>query len=71
MGLDIPDCPPKCSAPGVAMIRVIDMVFMMNQTKIPIRKLHIVNVPDMSGVIADQRHIIGICHNHREILPVD
>ncbi len=71
MRLDIPDCPPKCSAPGVAVIGVIDMVLMIDQTKIPIRELHIVDVPDMPGVVADQSHIMGICHNHREIFPVD
>lgn len=53
------------------MIGVIDMVLMIDQTKIPIRVLHIVDVPDMPGVVADQSHIMGICHNHREIFPVD
>ncbi len=71
MGLDIPDCPPKCSAPGVAMIWVTDFVLMIDQTKVPILQLHIVDIPDMPGIVADQCHIIGIRHNHRKILPVD
>ncbi len=71
MRLDIPDCPPKCPAPGMAVIRVIDMMLMIDQTKVPVGKLHIVDVPDMPGVIANQSHIVGICHNHREIVPVD
>lgn len=71
MGLDIPDCPPKCPTPRMAVIRVTDMVLMINQTKVPVGKLHTVDVPDMPGVIADQSHIKRIFHNHREIIPVD
>lgn len=71
MRLDISDRPPKCPAPGMAVIRVIDMMLMIDQTKVLIGKLHIVDVPDMPGVVADQSHIIGICHNHRKIFPVD
>lgn len=71
MGLDIPDCPPKCPAPGMAVIWMADMMFMIDQTKVPVGKLHIMDVPDMPGVVADQSHIVGICHNHCEILPVD
>jgi len=71
MGLDIPDCPPKCPAPGMAVIWMADMVLMINQTKVPVGKLHTVDVPDMPGVIADQSHIKRICYNHREIIPVD
>lgn len=71
MGLDIPDCPPKCPAPGMAMIRMIDMMLMIDQTKVPFNKLHIMDVPDMPGVVADQSHIVGICHNHREIFLID
>ncbi len=71
MRLDIPDCHLKCPAPGMAVIRVIDMMLMIDQTKIPILQLHIVDIPDMTGVVADQRHIICICHDYREILPVD
>lgn len=71
MGFDIPDCPPKCPAPGMAVIRMIDMMLMIDQTQIPISKLHIMDIPDMPGVVADQRHIIGIRYNHREIFPVD
>lgn len=71
MGLDIPDCPPKCPTPGMAVIRVIDMMFMIDQTNVLVGKLYIVDVPNMPGVIADQSHIIRICHNHREIFPVD
>ena len=71
MRLDIPDRPPKCPAPGMAVIRVIDVMLMIDQTKVPVGKLHIVDVPDMPGVIANQSHIVGICQNHREILPVD
>jgi len=71
MKLDIPDCPPKCPTPGMAVIRMTDMMLMIDQTKVPIGKLHIMDIPDMQDVIADQSHIIGIRHNHREILPVD
>ncbi len=71
MGLDIPDCPPKCPASGMAVIRVTDMMLMIDQTKVPVGKLHIVDAPDMPSVIADQSHIIGIRHDHREIFPVD
>lgn len=70
MGLDIPDRPPKCAASGVAMIRVADFMFVIDQTKIPVLQLHIIDIPDMPGVVADQGHIIGIRHNHREILLV-
>lgn len=70
MGLDIPDRPPKCAASGVAVIRVADFMLVIDQTKIPIHQLHIVDIPDMPRVVADQCHIIGIRHNHREILPV-
>lgn len=71
MGFDIPDRPPKCSTPKMAVIRVIDMVLMIDQTKVPILQLHIVDIPDMPGIVADQRHIIAIRNDHREILPVD
>lgn len=71
MGLNIPDRPPKCPTPVMAMVRMINMVLMIDQTKIPILQLHIVDVSNMPGVIADQCYIIGICHNHRKILPVD
>ena len=70
MGLDIPDRLPKCSAPGMAVIGVIDFVLMIDQTKIPILQLNIMDVPDMPGVIADQGHVIGICNDHRKIFPV-
>ena len=33
MRLDIPDCPPKYPAPGMAVIRVTDMILMIDQTK--------------------------------------
>lgn len=71
MGLDISDRPPKCPTLGMVVIRVADMVLMIDQTKVPVGKLHIVNIPDMTSAIADQSHIISICHNHREIFPVD
>lgn len=70
MGLNIPDRPPKCPTPGMAVIRMVDMMLMINQTKIPILQLHTADIPDMPGIIADQRHIIGIRYNHRKILPV-
>ena len=50
MGLDIPDRPPKCSTPRMAVIRVIDMVLMIDQTKVPILQLHIVDIPDMPSM---------------------
>ena len=71
MGFDIPDRLPKCSAPGMAVIGVTDFVLMIDQTKIPILQLNIVDVPDMPGVVADQCYIICIRHNHRKILSVD
>ena len=71
MGLDISDRPPKCPTLGMVVIRVADMVLMIDQTKVPVGKLHIVNIPNMTSVIADQSHIIGIRYDHREILPVD
>lgn len=64
-------CPPKCPTPGIAVIGVADMMLMIDQTKVPIGKLHIMDVPNMPGVIADQCHIIGIRHDHHKILPVD
>lgn len=70
MNLDIPDCPPKCPASGVAVIGLIDTVFMINQTKIPVFQLHIMDVPDVLCFIADQSHVIGIRNDHCEILPV-
>ena len=70
MGLDIPDCPPKCAASGVAVIGVTDFMLVIDQTKVPVLQLYIVDIPDMPGVVADQCHIIGIRHDHREILPV-
>ena len=70
MGLDIPDCPPKCHTPGMAMIRMVDMMLMINQTKVSILQLYIMDVPDVPGIVADQSHIICIRYNHRKILPV-
>lgn len=70
MGLDIPDRPPKCTASGMAVIRMIDFMLVIDQTKVPVRQLHIVDIPNMPGVVADQSHVIGVRHNHREILPV-
>lgn len=70
MRLDIFDCLPQRSASGVAVIRMIDFMLVIDQTKIPARQLHIMDIPDMPGVIANQSHIIGVRHNHREILPV-
>lgn len=71
MGLDIPDRPPKCTASGVAVIGVIDFMLMIDQTDVPILQLNIMDIPDMSGVVADQGYIKGIRHNHRKILLVD
>jgi len=71
MGLDISDRPPKCPTLGMVVIRVADMVLMIDQTKVPVGKLHIVNIPNMMSVIADQSHIIGIRHNHCEVFPVN
>lgn len=71
MGLDIPDCPPKCPASGMTVIGVVDFMLMIDQTKVPILQFHTVDVPNMPGVIADQCHIIGIRHDYREIFPVD
>ena len=71
MGLDIPDCPPKCAASGVAVIGVTDFVLMIDQTKIPILQLNIMDIPHVPRVIADQSYIKGIRHNHRKILSVD
>ena len=71
MGLNIPDRPPKCPTPGMAVIRMVDLMLMINQTKIPILQLHTVDIPDMPGIVADQGHITGIRHNHRKILSVD
>lgn len=70
MGLDIPDCPPKCPTPGMAVIWVTDFMLMIDQTKIPILQLHTVNVPNMPGIVADQGHIVGIRHNYREVFPI-
>lgn len=70
MRLDIFDCLPQRSASGVAVIGVIDFMLVIDQTKVPVRQLHIMDIPDMPGVVADQSHIIRICHNHRKILPV-
>lgn len=69
MGLDIPNRAPKCAASGVAVIRVADFMFVIDQIKISVLQLHIVDIP-MPGVVADQCYIIGIHHNNREILPV-
>lgn len=60
MGLDISDRPPKCPTLGMVVIRVADMMLMIDQTKVSILQLHIMDVPDMTGIIADQRHIIDI-----------
>lgn len=70
MGLDIPDRPPKCAASGVAVIRMVDFMLVIDQTKVPVRQLHIMDIPDMTGIVADQGHIISIRNDHREILPV-
>lgn len=70
MGLNISDRPPKCPTLGMVVIRVADMVLMIGHTKVPIFQLNIMDVPDMPGIIADQRHIISIRYNHRKILPV-
>ena len=71
MGLDIHDCPPKCPAPGMAVIRVTDFMLVIYQTKIPVFQLHIMDVPDVLCVIADQSHVKGIRNDYRKILPVD
>ena len=71
MGLNIPDCPPKCPAPGMSVIGVTDFVLMIYQTKVSILLLHTVDIPDMPGIVADQSHIICIRHNHRKIISVD
>jgi len=60
MGLDISDRPPKCPTLGMVVIRVADMVLMIDQTKVPVGNLHIVNIPDMTSIIADQSHIEGV-----------
>lgn len=70
MGLDIPDYPPKCPAPGMAMLGS-DMMLMIDQTKIPILQLHTVDATNMPGVVAHQSHIIGIRHDYRETFPVN
>lgn len=70
MGLDIPDRLPKCTASGVAVIRVADFMLVIDQAKVPVLQLHIVDIPNMPGVVADQGHVIGICNDHREIIPV-
>ena len=71
MGFDIPDRPPKCAASGVAVIGVTDFMLVVDQTKVSIRQFHIVDIPDMPRIVANQGHIIGIRHNHREILPIN
>jgi hypothetical protein len=55
----------------MAVIWVTDFVLMIDQTKIPIFQLHVMDVPDVPGIVADQGYIICIRHNHRKILPVD
>mgnify|MGYP000812295294 CR=1 FL=1 len=40
MKLDIPDFPPKCPTLGMAVIGGADVVLMIDQTKIPVGKLH-------------------------------
>lgn len=70
MGLDIPDCPPKCPAPGMTVIGVTDLMFVIYQTKVPVFQLHIVDIPDVPRVIAYQSHVIGIRNDHCEILSV-
>lgn len=45
-------------------------MLVIDKTDVPILQLHIMDIPDMMGVVADQGHIIGIRYNHREILPV-
>lgn len=71
MGLDIPDCPPKCPTTGMAMIGVSDLMLVIYQTKVPVFQLYIVDIPDILCVIADQSHIVGIRNDHCKILPVD
>lgn len=71
MRLDIPDCPPKCPTSGMAVIGVADPMLVIDQANAPILHLHIVDIPNMPGVIADQGHIIGIRHNHREVFPIN
>ena len=53
MELDIPDRPPKCATSGVAVIWVIDFMLVIDQTKVPVLQLHIVDIPDMPGVVTD------------------
>lgn len=43
------------------MIGVIDMMLMIDQTKVPILQFHTVDIPNMPGIVADQSHIVGIC----------
>ena len=60
MGFDIPDRPPKCPAPGVAVIGLADFMLVVDQTKVSVLQLHVPNVPDVLCVIADQSHVVGI-----------
>ena len=46
-------------------------MLMIDQTKIPILQFHIMDIPDVPRVVADQGYIKGIRHNHRKILSVD
>ena len=71
MGLDIPDCPPKCPASGMAVIRMIDFVLVIDQANIMILQLHITDIPDMLCVIADQCHVVCIRNDHCEVFSVD
>ena len=70
MRLDIFDCLSQRSASGVAVIGMIDFMLVIDQTKVPVRQLHVPNIPDVFRVVADQSHIIGIRHDHCEILPI-
>lgn len=55
---------------GVYGRGMIDFMLVIDQTKVPVRQLHVPNIPDVFCVVADQSHIVGICHDHREILPI-
>lgn len=53
------------------MIGVTDLMLMIYQTKVSVFQLHIVDIPDVPRVIADQSHTVGIRNNHCKLLPID
>lgn len=71
MGFDIPDRSSKGPAPGMAVIGMADLMFVVDLTDVTVFQFNIPDIPHMPGIIGDQCDIIRIGDKDRKVLPVD